>query len=491
MTSYDRVLIQPARAELEQALGAAVTAANARGRVRLLRWPLEGCPAFLDEVEGRPEGWRQWNGGEGRGRTGESRAVVLAWWTDAVGRTHYRIAGRRGHFTRPSLNNLLCPSGKPRPPLWLVYPGYTFIRSSPGRRAFTAVCACGAFGSPEEIAWMGNCCGPCHDRREEGGARPRAWPDPGHTTLSCAGGSLDQVAFSPGGRTLLTGSWDYRSQRRTVTLWDARTGQEQSRLAEESPDPWFVCAAFHPDGMAVVTGHYRGTVSQRDIGTGKVRASFMARAPVEALALAPDGSRIGLGNHLGSSLWEAASGQLLHDWRLGLTDISALAFAPDGSTLAGGNREGTFKLWEVATGREQAAFSRPSGFVSALAFSPDGRTLAVGVESSFGPEAAGPSPPREVLLWDVHLGRLRATLPGHPGGTRCLAFAPDGRTLATGGYDHAVKLWDLVTGEERVALEWHLGSVSSVAFSPDGGTLATASYDGTAKLWPCELLRPA
>jgi hypothetical protein len=490
MTSYDRVLIQPASAELEQALGAAVTAANARGRMRLLRWPLEGCPAFLDEAEGRPEGWRQWNGGAGRGRSGESRSVVaLAWWTDAVGRTHYRIVGRRGDFTRPLLNNLLCPSGEPRPPLRLVYPDYTFIRSRQGRRALTAVCACGAFGSPEGIAWMGNCCGPCHDRREEGGAGPRAGPDPGHITLPCGAGFLDRVAFSPGGRTLLTANWS-GYQRRRVTLWDALTGQEQTRLAEGSSDP-LVCAAFHPDGQAVVTGHYRGTVSQRDIGTGEVRASFVARSPVEALALAPDGSLIGLSHYRGLSLWEAAGGQLLHDLRGGLTDISALAFAPDRLTLAGGNREGTFKLWEVATGRERAAFSRPSGVVSDLAFSPDGRTLAAGVEPPFGPEAAGPSPPREVLLWDVHRGRVRATLPGHPTGTRCLAFAPDGRTLATGGYDHTVKLWDLPTGQERVTLEWHRGPVCSVAFAPDGQTLATGSHDGTVKLWPCEVLRPA
>jgi hypothetical protein len=56
MTSYDRVLIQPARAELEEVLGADATAANARGRLRLLRWPPDGWPAFRDEVEGR---WRR------------------------------------------------------------------------------------------------------------------------------------------------------------------------------------------------------------------------------------------------------------------------------------------------------------------------------------------------------------------------------------------------------------------------------------------------
>ena len=64
-----------------------------------------------------------------------------------------------------------------------------------------------------------------------------------------------------------------------------------------------------------------------------------------------------------------------------------------------------------------------------------------------------------------------------------VAFAPDGKTLATGSWDRTVKLWDVTTGKELATLKGHTDAVSSVAFAPDGKTLATGSVDQTVKLW--------
>jgi WD40 repeat protein len=69
----------------------------------------------------------------------------------------------------------------------------------------------------------------------------------------------------------------------------------------------------------------------------------------------------------------------------------------------------------------------------------------------------------------------------------CLAFAPDGKTLASGGgfpgYDGEVRLWDVAMGTVRAILRGHRKSVYSTTFAKDGRTLATASYDGVVKLW--------
>jgi WD40 repeat protein len=64
-----------------------------------------------------------------------------------------------------------------------------------------------------------------------------------------------------------------------------------------------------------------------------------------------------------------------------------------------------------------------------LAGRDDGGTLAVAVG-------------RVVQLWNVTTGNLVARLEGHEGKVRCLAYAPDGTRLASGGHDRTVQLWD-------------------------------------------------
>ena len=74
-----------------------------------------------------------------------------------------------------------------------------------------------------------------------------------------------------------------------------------------------------------------------------------------------------------------------------------------------------------------------------------------------------------------------------------VAFAPDGKVLASASSDGTVRLWDLTAADPaaRPRLLKHDGPVSQVAFASHGNSLASASSDGTVRLWDLTAADPA
>jgi WD40 repeat protein/transcriptional regulator with XRE-family HTH domain len=155
----------------------------------------------------------------------------------------------------------------------------------------------------------------------------------------------------------------------------------------------------------------------------------------------------------------------------------AVATSPNGYYWAMGSRRGGARVWRDGGKMLDLAWQAHTAAVQALAFSPDGRTLATGSWDG------------AVKLWDLE----NATLSGgqvsllwmgqHASSIQRLAFAPDGRTLASGGDDAAIQLWDAHTGMHLQTLSGQSSPVYALAWSLDGSLLASGSFDGSIRLW--------
>jgi WD40 repeat protein len=152
----------------------------------------------------------------------------------------------------------------------------------------------------------------------------------------------------------------------------------------------------------------------------------------------------------------------------------AAAWSADGRYLASTHQDKRIRLWEVVTGRALRAIPLDTG---RLAWSPDARELAA-VDFN------------KVVVYETATGNPQRSFVAATGMLQAIAWSPDGKVLATGGNDEAVRLWEAVSGlalsapSSRAVNVWRPGAaVYALAWSPDGKSLAAALAHGPAQVW--------
>ena len=341
---------------------------------------------------------------------------------------------------------------------------------------------------------------------------------------------VSKLAFSPDGKTLLTGSKDG-----TIQAWDTATGSHRSTVVpghiEGTYDLMFT---LNSDTLISLNRppNPSGNLQQQrwDLTTGDQLSTHFLGIKASSMILSPDGETL-VTHNFGNKcfLWDintdppriidqfilkgfpksglnvrfafssdskmlAAGGEdgLVHVWDLTVSKkvrhrftvkghndnrLQVLAFSPDGKLLANGGEGRTLCLWRVSDGASLFKSTAHKSRVTAVAFSPDSKILASGGT--------------ELFFWDPATATQLRTNPRElaiPIST--FVFSPDGKTLVAGNWDGILELWDVRTGGLLSTHTGHTRWVNVLKFSPDGRTLVSSSFwDGTILLWDWETLK--
>lgn len=284
----------------------------------------------------------------------------------------------------------------------------------------------------------------------------RAYPlRPGQQETYVAFASPDAlVTSSPQGETL---------------VWNATTGRIERRF------PIGGNVAVSPDGAVAALGQNNAdptqpssTMTLVDLHTGTVRSlePVPARAWIVSVLFTPDNNDVIAGTFDGAVReWDRRSGAITQTFT-GQPSGFSVAVTPDGQTMLSGAQNGSVAAWDLGGAQRLGstfqwnAPDKGCPTTPCFVINPHG-TLMATVQSD-----------GSVALIDLRTRQLSKTLPARNGAEAdALAFAPDGRMLATGGTAGRVTFWDTRTGSVERSLSLGV-PVWWVAVSPDGKTVA-------------------
>ncbi len=227
--------------------------------------------------------------------------------------------------------------------------------------------------------------------------------------------------------------------------------------------------AYSPDNRYLASASEDKTLKIWDLRSRKELKTLFDDGEVRCVRFLNDGNTIVSAGWGGLKLWDVVTGKsidLSSDYKHFVTpskDSSRILF-DDGYSVI---------LYDLKTHNPIREFKGHEDFVLQAVFSPDGRYIA-----SCGYD-------KTVRLWDAATGNPLRTFTGHGDTVSAVAFSPDGKFIVSGGgaNDPTIRFWNIITGKQTLLLSEHQNAVEALTFTPGGDRLVSSSADGTIKFW--------
>jgi len=308
------------------------------------------------------------------------------------------------------------------------------------------------------------------------------------------------VAVSPDGKLIATASWDGSS-----LLWDAKTGKllktfagppAAARRTREfrrletflmRPDRANLnYVTFSPNGKLLASAGADGVIRLWDVEQGTSWGILKAHTSAAmSLAFSPDGKHLAsAGEDRRVRVWSVPKKPVpqstvgsndradLQNWESGLVPLGRAIQSRGRTVMPNWPTTNGVVQTESKTGERWTLETvAPRGRIVAINWSPDGDRVAF-VDCG------------SVRIYEVPDMRLVRILTGHTvrDWGQPLAWSPDGKTLATGGYDGTVRYWD-ENGVPGPVMQAHKSPVAAVRWSPSGDRVASVGYYGGIRTW--------